>query len=236
MTKHFIAFDMQNDLNWDLSGYNFKLGLVYQLGKYERFGLAIQTPKVYTIDETFRTQASSYFEDVSYSLTQDAYPEYKSKYDIVTPFVFSTATSFNLAGLIVSVDVSLQDYSQTKFENAQGDVTDADLNNINTDIKNSLRAVVDYNLGAEYTIRDLGLRVRGGYFTQKSPYKGDPTSYDRKYLTGGLGFIIAESLALDVAYVHGWWDTHTDNYGSGESRVYQHLQNDNYVLSFNYRF
>jgi hypothetical protein len=236
LTKHFIAFDMQNDLNWDLSGYNFKLGLLYQLKKYGRFGINIQTPKVYTIDETFKTQASSYFEDVSYSLSENDYPELKSKYSIVTPYVFSAGGSLNFAGLIVSADASLQDYSQTKFENAEGDVTDSDLNAINTEIKNSLRAVVDYNLGAEYTISDLGLRVRGGYFVQKSPYKGDPASYDKQYLTGGLGFIIEESIALDVAYAHGWWNTHTDNYGSGESRVYQHLQKDNYVLSFNYRF
>jgi hypothetical protein len=236
LTNHFVAFDMQNDLNWDLSGYDFKLGLIYQLQKYGRFGISIQTPKVYTIDETFRTKASSYFEDVSYSLDESAYPELKSKYDVVTPYVLSAGGSLNYAGLIASADISFQDYSETKFENAQGDVSDADLNSINTDIKNSLRAVLNYNLGVEYTIRDLGLRVRGGYFTQKSPYKGDPSSYDKKYFTGGLGFIIEESLALDVAYAHGWWDTHTDNYGSGESRVYQHIQNDNYVMSFNYRF
>lgn len=235
-TNHFVAFDMQNDLNWDLSGYNFKLGLIYQLQKYGRFGIAIQTPKVYTVDETFRTQASSYFEDVSYSLDQSAYPELKSKYDVVTPYVFSFGGSLNYSGLIASLDVSFQDYSETKFENAQGDVYDSELNAMNREIKNSLRSALNYNIGAEYTFPNIGLRVRGGYFVQESPYKGDPTSYDKTYLTGGLGFIIEESLALDIAYAHGWWDTHTDNYGSGESRVFQHIQNDNYVLSFNYRF
>ncbi len=235
-TNHFIAFDMQNDLNWDLSGYNFKLGLIYQLQKLGRFGISIQTPRVYTIDETFQTQAASYFENVSYSLDQSAYPELKSKYDLVTPYVFSAGGSLNYAGLIASLDISFQDYSETKFENAQGDVYDSDLNKINWQIKNSLRAALNYNLGAEYTFPNIGLRVRGGYFLQQSPYVGDPSSYDRTYFTGGLGFIIEESLALDVAYAHGWWDAHTDNYGSGESRVYQHIQNDNYVLSFNYRF
>ncbi len=235
-TNHFIAFDMQNDLSWDLSGYDFKIGLIYQLKKLGRFGITIQTPKVYTIDETFRTQASSYFESASYDLDQAAYPELKSKYDVVTPFVFSLGGSVNVSGLIASVDVSFQDYSETKFENAQGDVYESDLNAINRDIKNSLRSALNYNLGAEYTFAELGLRVRGGYFLQQSPYKADPSSHNRTYLTGGLGFIIEESLALDVAYAHGWWDTYTDNYGSGESRVFQHIQNDNYVLSFNYRF
>jgi len=196
----------------------------------------LQTPKVYTIDETFRTQAQSTFETVIYNLPSDAYPDLRSKYEIVTPYVFSAGGSLNFAGLIVSADVSLQDYSQTKFENPEGDVSESDLNSININIKNSLRAVADYNLGAEYTLSELGLRIRGGYFTQKSPYKGDPTSYDKNYITGGVGFIIEESLALDAAYVHGWWNTHTDNYGSGESRVFQHMQNDNFVMSFNYRF
>jgi hypothetical protein len=236
LTNHFIAFDLQNDLNWDLSGYDFKFGLLYQFKKYGRFGVSIQTPKVYTIDETFSTKAQSTFQDVSYTLDQGYWPDLKGKYDIVTPYVFSAGGSVNYAGLILSADVSLQDYTQTKFENADGYILESDLNALNTEIKNNFRAVTNYNLGAEYTFSELGVRVRGGYFVQQSPYKGDPSSYDKKYVTGGLGFIIDESLALDVAYIHGWWDTHTDNYGYAVSRVYQSLTNNNYVLSFNYRF
>ena len=235
-TNHFRSFNLNTDLNWDITGYTMKFGLLYQLKTFGRFGMTVELPKTYSIKETFSTKAQSNFNTASYSLAPYDYPDYTSEYDIVTPFVFSAGGSANIAGLIASADVHLMDYSQTKFKNPGGSISQSDLSDINRSIKTSLRAVANFNLGLEYTIPDVGLRLRAGYFTQKSPYKNDPPEFDRKYITAGAGFIIEDALSLDFAYVHGYWKDYEDNYNSTESRVFQEITNNNIVVSFNYRF
>lgn len=122
-----------------------------------------------------------------------------------------------------------------KFENANG-LSDLDVNSINQSIKNELKSVVNFNVGAEYTIPVIELRLRAGYLRQPSAYQGDPSSYDRNYVTGGLGYIIDQDVSIDVGYAHGWWSNYIDNYGTNVSRVNESITDDMVILSTTFRF
>lgn len=213
--------------------------MLYQLKKLGRFGLSIQFPKDYTIKEKFDVDAYSVF---GTSLGRVDLPSDirdnnsdKVEYDIVTPFVLSGGGSVNFKGLIASAEVSLIDYTQSEFKNPKG-ISAQTVANMNKSIKNSLRATANFNLGLEYTIPTVGLRLRTGYILQPSPYKDDPSDFNKNYITGGAGFLIDETISVDIGYAHGWWKAYGDNYGYNVSRTLQKVSVDKILLSFSHRF
>ncbi|MFA4924878.1 MAG: outer membrane protein transport protein [Ignavibacteriaceae bacterium] len=236
-TKNFTTFYRNDILDWEISGWDLKLGTMYQLSKLARFGITIQFPKTFTIKETYTFDARSEFGNNIVNLPSDLKDLYSDKveYDITTPFVLTGAASVNVKGLILSGEATLTDYSQTEFSNAKG-ISASYFASLNKDMKELLRAVAAINIGVEYTIPQVGVRVRGGFISQPSPYKGDPSDFGRKYLTGGIGFLADETFAIDVAYAHGWWKTYGDNYGTNLSRVDQDIATDKMLVTFSYRF
>jgi hypothetical protein len=78
--------------------------------------------------------------------------------------------------------------------------------------------------------------VRGGFFVQPSPYQDDPSEFNRKYVTAGLGFLTDETVGIDVAYAYGWWEDFGDNYGSDVSRTFQDVSTSKFMITGIYRF
>jgi long-subunit fatty acid transport protein len=234
-TLGFQTFYLNRILDWNISGWDAKLGVLYQANDNTRVGITVQFPKYHTIKENFTVNGSSTFgSGVTYTLDPSYYSS-NVKYDIVSPFELGGGLSVNLKGLILSGQATLIDYSQTEFRNPDG-LSEQYIASINKDIKDLLRAVVNFNAGLEYTIPDMGLRLRGGFIYQPSPYQGDPSQYDRKYITAGIGFLANNSVGIDVGYAHGWWKDYGDNYGSDVSRTYQDLTKDRLTVDMTYRF
>ncbi len=232
-TKDFRTFYLNKKLNWDISGWDAKIGALYQFRNFARFGATIQFPKTYSIKEKFDVFGRSEF-GTAQSFTYSANDQVE--YDITTPFELAGGASVNVRGFIFSGQATILDYTQTKFGNAGNGLDQRAIDDINTNIKDQLRAVVNYNLGVEYTIPRIGLRLRGGYFIQPSAYQGDPSEFDKKYVTAGFGFLTEETIGIDFAYAHGWWNTFGDNYGSDLSRTQQQIKTNNFSLTVTYRF
>lgn len=233
-TLDFMTFHLNRLLDWNISGWDAKIGLLYQLENNSRFGLTIQFPKTYDIKEKFTVNGSSKFgSGYTYNLNSDKYSD-NVEYEITTPFELGAGFSFNYVGLIFSAQATIIDYSQATFKNVKG-LTDAYAENLDKNIKDQLRAVFNYNLGVEYNVPG-GLRIRGGYFVQPSPYQGDPSEFNRKYLTAGIGFLTNETVGLDFAYAYGWWKTFGDNYGTNVSRTFQDVNTNQFIMTGTYRF
>jgi long-subunit fatty acid transport protein len=234
-TMDFQTFYLNRILDWNISGWDAKLGILYQFNDNARFGATVQFPKYHTIKETFTVNGSSQFgSGSSYSLDPSYYSS-NVKYDIVTPFELAGGFSVNLKGLILSGEATMIDYSQTEFRNPDG-LSTSYVASINKDIKDLLRAVVNVNAGLEYTIPGVGLILRGGFIYQPSPYQGDPSEYDRKYFTAGIGFLADQTVGIDIGYAHGWWKNYGDNYSYNVSRTYQDISKDKIMIGMTYRF
>ncbi len=134
----------------------------------------------------------------------------KVSYDIITPFELTGAVAVNLKGLIISAEATFIDYSQLKFDNPDG-LTSSYVADVNKEIKSVLTSALNYNIGLEYTVPTIGLRIRGGFMNQPSAFKEDASDFDHKYLTGGLGFLANGTIGIDVAYAYGWWKDIGDN-------------------------
>ncbi len=236
-TKGFQEFKLNRILNWDISGWNAKFGVLYQIQDKARIGITVQFPKTYTVKETYTVNGSSQFASgYSFTLDPSKYSD-QVQYDIVTPYELSFGGSANISSLIVSAQATLIDYSQMQFQNASGLSTDY-VNQANQGIKDQLRSVFNYNLGAEYTFPQLGVRLRAGYMVMPSAFQSDASTstYDRKYITVGLGYLADGAVGFDLAYAHGLWKNYGDNYGVDVSRTYQDITKDKLILSMTYRF
>lgn len=234
-TTDFRTFYLKNILDWNIAGWNAKLGLIYKLNPYVNFGATIQFPKTFNIKEDFTVDGFSEFgTGTMYNLDTDFYSD-KVEYDILTPFEFAAGFAIDYAGLIFAAEGTLIDYSQMEFGNAAG-LSAQYISDINKRILELLRTSVNYNIGLEYIIPVLSMKLRAGYFLQQSPYKDDPSEFDRKYLTAGIGFTAQNAIGIDFAYAHGWWSDFGDNYGVNQSRFFQDITTDLVSFTITYHF
>jgi hypothetical protein len=233
-TTDFLTFNLSNNLKWDIAGWNAKLGFLYQFEDIARFGATVQFPKTYKVDEEFNVSGFSEFgTGTSYELGSD-YND-NVKYDITTPFELTGAVAVNLKGIILSAEATLIDYSQLKFGNAEG-ISSSMISDMNQEIKELLTSALNYNVGFEYTVPTVGLRVRGGFMSQPSPFDGDDFDFAHKYITGGLGYLANGKIGIDIAYAYGWWKDIGDNYDNNVSRTYQDIKNSTVMVTTTYRF
>jgi hypothetical protein len=102
-------------------------------------------------------------------------------------------------------------------------------------MKKIFRPTGDYRAGAEYELGGTGFRLRGGFIYKTSPYEGDPSSFDQKYITGGIGIPLSGSSMIDVAYARGWWETFRLNYDN-TSKTSEQITTNTILATFSYRF
>jgi long-subunit fatty acid transport protein len=202
------GLDLFDLIEAELSGFNINAGMIYRFSEYARFGLTVKTPSWITVEENFSSDATSYFDNGDFrSDPADGDPGSFTEYDISTPFVFSTGLSGGTPDFTVAGSVEYTDYTQMEFRNAT-----TELLGYNTTIKEIYRPTVNLRVGGEVRIPDTDLFLRAGYMYLPSPYDGDPSSFDRKYITGGAGFRVDRSVSVDIAYAHGSWETYRQIY------------------------
>ena len=227
----FTSLSLKQTVESDLSGFTVKLGLLYKLSPRGRLGIAIKTPSWITVRETFAEDASSDFDNGDHFdfTANDGYAQ-KNEYDVATPFILSSGFSYEIRNILFVGDVEFTDWTQMEFRNG-----DARLRSFNTDIKEIFRPTLNIRLGTEVEVVDTGLRLRGGFAYLPSQYKDDPSAFAQKYLTAGIGFIVENSIAIDLGYAYGYWDTYHQIY-DGVSTQIEHIKTHNLISTISYRF
>lgn len=229
-TSDFRYMILQESLKWELTGLTSKVGLMYRTRDFLRLGMTIKFPSIFSIKEHYLVNGHSGFANFSADINPPL--ESKLEYEIYTPFEFGIGFSISKLGLTISGDLNFIDYKQMEFKG----LSPSKVASNNREIKQFFRNVVDYSIGAEYNLFDSGLRLRGGYSLKNSPFKDDPSDFNRTYFTGGLGYITSEGFAIDFAYIGGKWKNVGDNYGVNVSRTYQDIKTTDIVFSVSFRF
>jgi len=227
----FEKFTLDEYIESDISGVNAKFGLLYRVPERFRLGIGIKTPTAFTVKESFGSFARAYFDNGDVRPSDSPFESTaKTEYDVRTPWVFTVGASLIVQDLVLSGDVEYTDWTQMEFANANADVMAQ-----NRDFKTIFRPTANFRGGIEYDIRQLGVRLRGGYIYNKSPYEGDPSDYDQKYITGGLGILLGGTTMLDLTYARGSWDTFRYNYNS-TSRTDEQITTNTIMMTFSHRF
>jgi long-subunit fatty acid transport protein len=232
----FDEFSYVSTINSDLTGFNALFGLMYRKQGKFRIGFTVRTPTYYTIKEKYSDEGRSRF-DPNLSGTVDEYDiafDGRTEYSIVTPSVLSMGGSFQIADfLTVSGDAEYTDWRQMKF-----DTPNSSLDAENRLIQKLYRSTINLRGGAEVTLWDLGIKLRGGIAVKPSPYEGDPSTFDQHYYTAGVGFELDKNVWLNAGYAYGYWKTFRDNYyyGNVQSRTDESVKTNNMIVSLSFQF
>lgn len=224
----FDQFTLDDFVESDLSGFNARLGLLYRVPDRFRIGLNVQTPTVLRVKESFGTTYKAFFDNGDV-IAPDP-DRLSGEYDVASPWVLSAGASVMIRDLVLSGDAQFTDWTQMEFRNANPDVLA-----LNRTIKDIFRSTINLRGGAEYDIRTAGVRIRGGFIYNPSPFIGDPSDFDQKYVTAGLGFLLSNDTMIDLSYARGWWKTFRTVY-SGSPRVTEDVKTNTFNLTFSYRY
>lgn len=225
----FMSLNLRETVESDVSGFNAKLGLLYKFAPSGRVGVSVKTPSWITVRETFSQTATSDFDNGDHFEYVVAEGE-RNEYDVSTPFVFSAGLSYGIQRLILVGDIDYTDWTQMEFRNAN-----SRLLGYNTQIKDEFQSTANLKVGAEYEVVEGQVQLRGGFAYFPSPYKGDPSDFARKYITAGIGFLVQNAIAIDIAYARGTWKNFRVNYNSS-SRVDEDVTTQNLIGTVSYRF
>ncbi len=239
----FMSAQIVDTRSQSIGAINLKLGLYAEPNEYVHFGLTFETPTFYSIDDQFnRYGVSSFNYGVVYdSRTFDPPLEGSivNSYSVTTPLKIGAGLAFSHWGLTVAASADYCDYTQLRFDDGSVDLSD-----LNDYARESLRGVLRWNIGGEYLIKPIGLLVRGGYSVNPSPFKGDPSSYDTKTISGGLGLLLSKATMIELSYQRSTYSTlHTlyNDFTVAGTPVSASVNNDDIVssafaLSFSFRF
>jgi long-subunit fatty acid transport protein len=176
-------------------------------------GIKIQTPTILSIEEKFRILRESIFATQTIERDSRVYydepdrnkPPYKTRFDVTSPFQLSVGGSLYIENLLLSASSEFSDWTQMKFSDVP-----AQLQYLNTEIKERFRATLSYRAGAEYEFQDFPLSLRSGFMFFPSAYNNDPSSFAKKYVTIGAGYVLQDAFAIDIAYANGFWNSFTN--------------------------
>jgi long-subunit fatty acid transport protein len=228
----FSSLSLLETVESDLSGFSAKLGALYKFGQNSRVGVTIKTPSWITVREDYLTSASSTFDNGDVLPVGGPYTSAgHDEYDVATPYVFAAGLSYGIQKLILAGDIEYTDWTEMEFRNTNSDR----LLTLNTKIKDEFQSTANLRVGAEYEAVEGLMQVRGGFAYMPSPYVGDPSSYARKYVTAGVGFIAANTIAIDLGYAHGFWQNYRVNYDAS-SRTDEDVSTDNLIGTVSFRF
>jgi len=219
-TQDFQSFYLNDVIDWDLSGWDAQIGVLYNWLDKFRFGASVKFPSYFTIKENYLVNASSYFGS---GYVYDLNPPINDpvKYQIKTPTEYSFGASATISLLTVAADLKIMDYTEMQFTDGFDYSYRADRNR---EIEDLFTTTLNYHLGAEFRIpMQIPVWCRAGVMYLPSPYANDPSEFDKKYLTIGAGTLIDDTFGIDLAYAHGWWKDFGDNYGSNVSRTFLNL-------------
>jgi hypothetical protein len=231
-TRDFQSFYYNDIIDWDLSGWDAQLGILYNWKDFFRFGASVKFPSYYTIKETYYVNTKSWF-GTGYEYTMESPINDPIEYEIKTPFEYSVGASTSFLLFTFSGDVKIIDYTQMEFTKG------FDSNYIierQKEIDELFRTTINYYAGGEIKLPFLPIYGRAGAMYLQSPYANDPAEFDKKYLTVGGGILFENIFSIDAAYSYGWWTDFGDNYGSNVSRTYQDIKVENVILNLSARF
>lgn len=213
-------------INEDIGGFAASIGILAEFdNRNGSVGINIKLPTYFSVRD-------DYIDD--WVLEDDRGREYFdpwngiSEFNLVSPFVFSGGISYKFGDLMLAGAVEYTDWTQMEFSDTYGDLIDE-----NMWIKKDFTATINLRGGAEFRVPKTDLQLRAGFAILPSPYSFDSAPNAQKYLTGGLGWIVENSVRFDLGYAYGFWNTdHVVEYAEPSEEIQTH----NLIATVSYRF
>jgi len=203
----FQFLELEELIDQNLSGFNLRVGFLYNYRDRARVGASIQTASVIRVNEDFYKTGRSGFanDNMGYELSV-----YDINYTVTTPAVYTFGASYNpIDWATIAGDVELVDYSDLEFSDATFSTSA-----LNRDIRRFFRATNNFRIGAEARIPSTELALRAGFGYRFSPFSEDEgkTEFDVTTFTAGASYSFEGAITLFATYMHSTFNTFVRNY------------------------
>jgi hypothetical protein len=181
------------------TGYSLKIGTIIKPFEFLKVSLALHSPVVYKIKESFYDNLTSKFDIVvnNKNFYEQSNPTMRYDYTLTTPFRAITGVAFQIKKLaLISAEYEYVDYRMAQFSKASDNYN---YSNENQSIKDVLKPASNLRIGAEFRIKDFSLR--GGYSYYGKAYKSAEPNGNLSYNgpSFGVGFR-QKNFYFDMAY------------------------------------
>jgi len=184
-----IRFD--NRLRTRSNAFSFQLGTIAKITDQLRAAVSYDSPIWYNVaDETtqsIRTVSDEFGTSRVDPRILNIFPDYNYR----TAGKWTAGLSYVFGGKgLLSIDYSIQDYSNAKFSSSRFAL-------LNSSINQNLTSAANLNAGGEYVFKKF--KFRAGYFLQETPYENDFIQGDLEGYSFGLGYTF-DNINIDLAY------------------------------------
>jgi long-subunit fatty acid transport protein len=233
-----------DDVEMDLDGVSFNMGLLVKLSENLRAGFSFTSPAwltyrgngVTTYDGTY-TAGGGWTTDPQYAVIEE---------DYTLPMKFSGGLALRLPLLTLAADLSYTDYAQT--ENNGLAIT----SELEAGVEHVLKAAWSWRFGAEATLPQAPVKFRAGfayvplelstleevaYIVEDSPQSiiaDFEARRQRRFVTFGVGGLIDRVLTLDLGVAIGSYEKVTED--GARTILTEERSITEVVLSGAYRF
>ncbi|HMC85555.1 MAG TPA: hypothetical protein VKI61_08510 [Chitinophagaceae bacterium] len=197
-------------------GFNLKLGAIYKPVDQLRVGLAVHSPTVYGLKDTYYANMTTNTENyvhtgnstisASSDQTLNYSPQYK--YDLNSPWKFIVSGAYVIHEVedvkqqrgFISADIEYLTYRSNSYKTAEQDNSDNSYyDGVNQGIKAYYKNALNFRVGGELKFNTIMGRLGFSYYTD--PYKDSELKGKKMFLSGGLGYR-NKGLFIDLTYVH----------------------------------
>ena len=190
---------LQDNVKTIGTGFNARLGLIYQVDEALRVGASIQTPTFLRFNDLHSTTLTNVKFPVAGDSTSLSNTPVTVAYDVTLPFRATGGATLLLGehGLLTS-DIEYVGYSQARFKTTDGSFN-TNVSEGNSAITTTYKNVVNVRVGAEGKFNIL--RARLGYARYTNPCLNSALNRTQNYFTAGLG-VRTKCYFLDLASVY----------------------------------
>ena len=211
---YYNYYKIEEMVSTNYSGLEFKIGGIWRPNDQLKIGGSITFPSTLSLDESWTyTDKLSYdihvlAENRTYNYVEPYDSTGKFSYEIKRPFKFDLGLSYSVKNLLLAASLRYIDWTQLKLQKADNTPSGYEyiFTGENDRIPTLFRAVSSYAFGAQYTLFNNMLQVRGGYRYVPSPYKDLNKKLNKKYYSAGVGLRVSEGTMIDVALIHGYYE------------------------------
>jgi len=206
-TTDFDYLQVIDGFESNLVGVNARLGLAGQVTPQFRFGVSIETPTAYSIDESYDMQLLTLFDNGDQYLYGDDVSEDAGRgdfeYSLRTPWRLGIGGAFEQGAVSVYGDLLFTDWSTMEF-----DSDSYAFSSENLAIRQDLGSTTALRLGGSYDFGDVTARVGVGF--EPDPREDDALTdqvdRDRRYFSAGFSYRVNRQFTFDLGWMHQRFD------------------------------
>lgn len=228
----FSSLRVRETVDQEISGIGASFGIMGKVEDFMRFGITVRTPSYYSITENYARTAQVVFDNGgTFDSPADGQEEGRNSYEVVTPFVFNTGLSFNIAGLTIAGSAEYSDLSQIEFSSSLAEIED-----LNIDIAEQLTGQLVWGIGAEYENEQLPVAFRAGLSSATAIYNDAPSEEAYTQVSAGAGLYFAPNIRMDAMYSYRTTTSRRVLYNAADAAFTVERASSQFAIQFIYRF